>query len=41
MIKVVQADETNECGQRNVIDGEATLLEGFDFNINAKLSATL
>lgn len=40
MLKVVQADETNERGQRNVIDGEAALLEGFDFNNNAKLSAT-
>ena len=41
MLKVVQADETNERGQRNVIDGEAALLEGFDFNGSAKLSATL
>jgi hypothetical protein len=40
MLKVVQADETNNRGQRNVIDGEASLLEGFDFNIQAKLSAT-
>lgn len=41
MLKVVQADETNDCGLRKVIDGEATLVEGFDFNINAKLSATV
>lgn len=26
---------------RNVIDGEAELLEGFDFNINAKFSSTV
>ncbi|TKK64140.1 hypothetical protein FC093_23215 [Ilyomonas limi] len=41
MLKVVQADATSDRGQRNVIDGEATLLEGFDFNSGAKLSATL
>lgn len=41
MLKVVQADETNDRGQRNVIDGEAALLQGFDFNIGAKLSTTL
>jgi hypothetical protein len=41
MIKVIQADEVNVRGQRNVIDGEAELLEGFEFNINAILQATL
>ncbi len=41
MLKVVQADETSDRGQRNVIDGEAALVTGFDFNINAKLSATV
>ena len=41
MLKVVQADEVNDRGMRNVIDGEAALLEGFDFNNNAKLSATI
>ena len=40
MMKVVQADMTNTRGQRNVIDGEAELLEGFEFNINAKLYST-
>lgn len=40
MIKVIRADVTSMRGQRNVIDGEAELLEGFDFNINAKLSST-
>src|SRR5260221_7944894 len=38
MIAVIQADATSERGQRNVIDGEATLLEGFEFNIDGKLS---
>ena len=41
MLKVVQADEVSDRGLRNVIDGEASLVEGFDFNIGAKLSATV
>lgn len=41
MLLVVQADAKSDRGQRNVIDGEASLLQGFDFNIKAKLSATL
>ncbi|MBI3720212.1 MAG: hypothetical protein HY252_16665 [Sphingobacteriales bacterium] len=41
MVKVVQADTTNPRGLRNVIDGEAELLEGFEFNIDGKLSTTL
>jgi len=40
MVKVVQADATNVRGQRNVIDGEAELLQGFDFNIHGKLGRT-
>lgn len=41
MVEVLQADTTSVRGQRNVIDGEAELLEGFEFNIGAKLSNTL
>ncbi len=41
MLKVLQADTTNTRGQRNVIDGEAELLQGFEFNINGKLGTTL
>jgi len=41
MMTVVKADATSIRGQRNVIDGEAELLQGFDCNINAKLGATL
>lgn len=41
MLRVVQLDATNTRGQRNVIDGEASLLEGFEFNIQAKLGTTL
>jgi hypothetical protein len=41
MVKVIQADSTNERGLRNVIDGEAELLIGFNFNISGKLGTTL
>jgi hypothetical protein len=41
MVKVIQEDTTNPRGQRNVIDGEAELLQGFDFNIGGKLGTTL
>lgn len=40
MVEVIQADATSTRGQRNVIDGEAELLEGFEFNINGKLNNT-
>ncbi len=41
MLKVIQLDRINPRGLRNVIDGEAELLIGFDFNANGKLSNTL
>jgi hypothetical protein len=41
MIRVLQADVTSERGKRNVIDGEAELLQGFDFNVNGKLGTAL
>lgn len=41
MVKVIQMDQTNPRGARNVIDGEAILLDGFEFNINGKLGNTL
>jgi hypothetical protein len=41
MVKVIQMDQVNPRGARNVIDGEAILLDGFDFNINGKLGNTL
>ena len=41
MVKVIQEDATNPRGQRNVIDGEAEFLEGFEFNKNGKLGTTL
>jgi hypothetical protein len=41
MVKVIQADLTNERGLRNVLDGEAELLTNFEFNIRGKLGTTL
>lgn len=41
MIKVIQADMVSERGMRNVIDGEAELLKGFEFNVRGKLGTTL
>jgi hypothetical protein len=40
MIAVIQADKTSIRGKRNVIDGEAELLTGFEFNQNGKLATT-
>ena len=41
MVKVIQADLVSERGLRNVIDGEAELLFGFEFNIRGKLGTSL
>jgi hypothetical protein len=41
MMKVIKADATSTRGQRNVVDGEAELLQGFEFNINAIFSSTV
>jgi hypothetical protein len=41
MMEVVKADATNTRGQRNVLDGELELLEGFEFNIEGKLSTAI
>ena len=41
MVKVIQADLINLRGLRNVIDGEAELLAGFEFNIRGKLGTSL
>lgn len=41
MMRVIKADTTSSRGQRNVIDGETEMLQGFDFNVNGKLSTTL
>ena len=41
MVKVIQADVVSVRGLRNVIDGEAELLSGFEFNIRGKLGTSL
>ena len=41
MVKVIQADLISIRGLRNVIDGEAELLSGFEFNIKGKLGTSL
>lgn len=41
MVKVIQADTISVRGLRNVIDGEAELLAGFEFNIRGKLGTSL
>jgi len=41
MMDVLKADTTSVRGQRNVIDGEAELLQGFEFNAAGPLSSTL
>ena len=41
LVAVVKADVTSTRGQRNVLDGELELLEGFEFNIDGKVSTTI
>lgn len=41
MFAVIQQDMVNTRGKRNVIDGEASLLESFEFNVQGKLSTTI
>lgn len=40
MLKVIRADATSTRGLRNVIDGEAELLQGFEFNNASPLTTT-
>ena len=40
MMRVIKADSTSVRGMRNVIDGEAELLTGFEFNVRSSLSST-
>jgi hypothetical protein len=41
MMQLLKLDSTSLRGQRDIIDAEASLLEGFEFNSNGQLSATL
>ena len=41
MVKVLREDPVNLRGQRTVIDGDASLLKGFQFNVNRRLDEAL
>ena len=41
MFAVIKQDAVNIRGQRNVVDGEASLLQGFEFNNQGKLTTTV
>jgi hypothetical protein len=41
MLRVVQTDTTSSRGLRNITGGDAGLLQGFNFNKDASLAATL
>ncbi len=41
LLKVVKSDPTNTRGNKNISDGDLTMIQGFNFNINASLNATL
>ena len=40
-VQVVISDATSDRGERNVLDGEASLLTGFEFNARAVLGSNL
>lgn len=40
LVKVVKSDPTNVRGERTVMDGDLTLLKGFEFNVEGKLGST-
>ncbi|MDG1729437.1 MAG: hypothetical protein P8I04_06150 [Algibacter sp.] len=41
LVAIVKTDTTNDRGLRTIQDGDLNLLEGFEFNLNGKLGATL
>jgi hypothetical protein len=41
LMRVIKTDAVSVRGQRNLADGQKTLLEGFDFNASAQLASTL
>ncbi len=41
LVAITKTDAVNERGARTLQDGDLSLLEGFEFNINGKLGATL
>lgn len=41
LMKVIQSDTVNSRGQRDIIEGDISLLKGFDFNAAGKLGGTV
>ena len=41
LVAIVKTDAVNDRGLRNLQDGNLSLLEGFEFNLNGKLGSTL
>ena len=41
LMKVIKTDTTNERGLRTIPDGDMSLLDGFEFNLNGKLSTVM
>ncbi|MEQ6118765.1 hypothetical protein [Reichenbachiella sp. MALMAid0571] len=41
ILRVIKSDSTNARGERVMAEGDLSILNGFDFNANGKLSATL
>lgn len=41
LVRVIRTDDSNLRGQRTVMEGDMTLIDGFDFNLNGKLGTTL
>jgi hypothetical protein len=41
LVAITKTDTTNERGERTLQDGNLSLLESFEFNLNGKLGATL
>lgn len=41
LMRVIKTDPTNERGLRTIPDGEMALINGFEFNINGKLSTVM
>ncbi len=41
LMKAIKADTVNARGQRSLVDGDSTILKGFDFNARAKIGSSL
>lgn len=41
MLRVIQSDAVNPRGERNLAEGDLSILTGFDFNVTGKLNTTM